>query len=60
MTGLVTVTITKRLPLAENFEEIERRTKSVLYNLQAEGFNVESFSVCEFREADQMDGEVRA
>lgn len=60
MTGLVTVTVTKRLPLAENFEEIQRRANSVLHNLQVEGFTVESSSVVEYREADQMEGEVRA
>lgn len=60
VTGLVIVTVTKRLPLAENFQEIERRAKSVLHNLQAEGFTVDSYHVEEFREADEMDGEVRA
>jgi len=60
MTGMVTVTVTKRLPLAENFEELERRAQAIRRILLADGFTIESCEVVEYREAESVEGEVRA
>jgi hypothetical protein len=60
MTGLVTVTVTKRLPLAKDFAELEQRAQGVRRALQVEGFTIESWDLVEYRDAEAMDGEVRA
>jgi hypothetical protein len=60
MTGIVTLTIKRRLPLARDFSELSDRANSLVAALQSDGIEVVSMRVEQYLEAEDVAGEVRA
>ncbi len=60
MTGIVTLTIRRRLPLAKDFNEVIDRATSLVAALQSDGIEVTSMEVQQYLEAEDVSGEVRA